>query len=101
MNTTTTAPKTIADLIADEYTPLWVGPSGESVTGESVARHVEAASELLAKDGWARSHTAALTEEPEAPAATLPEVQQMLADTAAAAREYGPADVDQDDCAAA
>lgn len=72
MNTTATAtaPKTIAELIEDEYTPLWVGPSGEGVTGESVARHVEAASELLATDGWARSYNAAaLTQAPEAPPA--------------------------------
>lgn len=169
MNTTTTAaaPQSIAELIAAEFRPLWVGQSGEPVTGEAVARHVEAASELLARDGFARSYNAAFAQEAQTPPAdstmramlrwlidfvreetgprsaprtvdlamnaasdagagdsdtalvgrhlmsivltarcgnrsdvlawagrlgrTLPEVQQMLADTATAAREHGPA----------
>jgi len=43
-----------AELAADSYLPVWTGPSGEESTGESVARHLEATSVLLEKDGWIR-----------------------------------------------
>ncbi|MFI5808409.1 hypothetical protein [Streptomyces sp. NPDC051561] len=45
-----------AELAADAYRPLWVGPSGEESSGELVARHLEATSALLDKDGWVRAY---------------------------------------------
>jgi hypothetical protein len=43
-----------ARITADSYQPLWIGPSGEQSSGEAVARHLEATSALLDKDGWIR-----------------------------------------------
>lgn len=43
-----------ADAAADSYRPVWTGPSGEESSGEAVARHLEATSALLDKDGWLR-----------------------------------------------
>ncbi|MFJ7200923.1 MULTISPECIES: hypothetical protein [unclassified Streptomyces] len=43
-----------AELEADAYRPLWIGPSGEESTGEAVARHLDATLALLDKDGWDR-----------------------------------------------
>ncbi|MGY4983930.1 DUF6197 family protein [Streptomyces sp. 900105755] len=36
------------------YRPVWTGPSGEEISGDAVARHLEAAITLLDKDGWVR-----------------------------------------------
>lgn len=44
-----------AELFADSYQSLWIGPSGEESTGEAVARHLEATIALLDKDGWIRA----------------------------------------------
>lgn len=44
-----------AELAADSYQPLWIGPSGEESSGEAVARHLEATIALLDKDGWIRA----------------------------------------------
>ncbi|MFE9360345.1 hypothetical protein ACFYPB_40610 [Streptomyces olivaceoviridis] len=43
-----------AELAADSYLPLWIGPSGEESSGEAVARHLEATIALLEQDGWIR-----------------------------------------------
>ncbi|MET9694312.1 hypothetical protein ABZY81_38835 [Streptomyces sp. NPDC006514] len=67
MPKTTTAPTTAAvftdrtlskaaELAADSYRPLWIGPSGEESFGEAVARHLEATSTFLDKDGWIRTY---------------------------------------------
>ncbi|MFJ6785585.1 hypothetical protein [Streptomyces yangpuensis] len=67
MPKTTTAPTTAAvftdptlskaaELAADSYRPLWTGPSGEESSGDAVARHLEATSALLDKDGWIRTY---------------------------------------------
>lgn len=45
-----------AELAADAYRPVWIGPSGEESSGESVARHLEATIALLDKDGWVRAY---------------------------------------------
>jgi hypothetical protein len=45
-----------AELAADSYQPLWIGPSGKESSGESVARHLEATIALLEKDGWIRAY---------------------------------------------
>ncbi len=45
-----------AELAGDAYPPLWIGPSGEQSSGEAVARHLEATSVLLEKDGWIRAY---------------------------------------------
>ncbi|WP_098023705.1 hypothetical protein [Streptomyces sp. st115] len=37
--------------------PLWTGLSGERSTGETVARHLEAAVDLLDETGWIRTWT--------------------------------------------
>jgi uncharacterized protein involved in high-affinity Fe2+ transport len=60
--TTTTAPAAAvfsdvtlskaAELAADSYQSLWIGPSGEESSGEAVACHLEATIALLDKDGW-------------------------------------------------
>ncbi|MEU9678718.1 hypothetical protein AB0D92_35140 [Streptomyces parvus] len=44
-----------AALAADLYRPLWTGSSGEQSTGETVARHLEAAADLLDETGWIRT----------------------------------------------
>ncbi|MFF4858614.1 hypothetical protein ACFY2N_27390 [Streptomyces rubiginosohelvolus] len=44
-----------ATLAADLYRPLWTGSSGEQSTGETVARHLEAAADLLDETGWIRT----------------------------------------------
>jgi hypothetical protein len=41
----------------DDAETLWVGRSGEQVTGEAAARHLEATAALLEKDGWVRHYT--------------------------------------------
>lgn len=46
-----------AVLGADLYRPLWTGNSGEQSTGETVARHLEAAADLLDETGWVRTWT--------------------------------------------
>ncbi|MEU0002148.1 hypothetical protein ABZ069_35105 [Streptomyces microflavus] len=46
-----------AVLGADLYRPLWTGSSGEQSTGETVARHLEAAADLLDETGWIRTWT--------------------------------------------
>src|ERR1700761_3422689 len=46
-----------ADLAAASYRPVWIGPSGEESTGESVDRHLEAAIAVLDQDGWIRAHS--------------------------------------------
>ncbi|MFJ3817780.1 hypothetical protein [Streptomyces sp. NPDC090056] len=43
-----------AEGVKGSYTPVWTGASGEETTGESVARHLEAAAALLEADGWTR-----------------------------------------------
>ncbi|MFF9212886.1 MULTISPECIES: hypothetical protein [unclassified Streptomyces] len=45
-----------ADLAANPYRPLWTGASGEQSSGEAVARHLEATSALLERDGWIRAY---------------------------------------------
>jgi hypothetical protein len=45
-----------AGLAANAYQPVWIGQSGEQVSGEAVARHLEAATVLLDKDGWVRTY---------------------------------------------
>ncbi|MDH2392990.1 hypothetical protein QCN29_30280 [Streptomyces sp. HNM0663] len=45
-----------AELAADFYRPVWIGPSGEESSGEAVARHLEATIALLDKDGWIRAY---------------------------------------------
>ncbi|MFE5669086.1 hypothetical protein ACFQ7W_34845 [Streptomyces niveus] len=62
--TTTTTPafsdvtlSKAAALAADSFRSVWTGPSGEESSGEAVARHLEAAIALLAKDGWIRVHS--------------------------------------------
>ncbi|WUT01721.1 hypothetical protein OHA46_33735 (plasmid) [Streptomyces sp. NBC_00708] len=45
-----------AELAADAYRPVWVGPSGEESSGESVALHLEATAVLLETDGWVRTY---------------------------------------------
>ncbi|MFE9481208.1 hypothetical protein ACFYNM_21705 [Streptomyces spororaveus] len=44
------------ELAADSYRRLWTGPSGEESSGEAVARHLEATSALLDKEGWIRTY---------------------------------------------
>ncbi|MGQ4466928.1 hypothetical protein ACN6LC_007208 [Streptomyces violaceoruber] len=45
-----------AELTDRSYQPLWIGPSGEESSGETVARHLEATIALLDKDGWIRAY---------------------------------------------
>jgi hypothetical protein len=45
-----------AHLAANTYRPVWTGPSGETSTGEAVARHLEATIALLGQDGWVRTY---------------------------------------------
>ncbi|MFI8769507.1 hypothetical protein ACIGN6_32010 [Streptomyces sp. NPDC053792] len=45
-----------AGLVKDSYRPVWTGASGEESTGESVARHLEAAAGLLEADGWIHTY---------------------------------------------
>ncbi|MFD3542281.1 hypothetical protein ACFWUQ_22715 [Streptomyces sp. NPDC058662] len=45
-----------AELAADGYRPVWIGPSGEESSGEAVARHMEATIALLDKDSWVRTY---------------------------------------------
>lgn len=42
--------------VAAKYDTFWTGPSGETVTGEAAARHLDATRELLERDGWVRSY---------------------------------------------
>ncbi|WP_240676828.1 hypothetical protein [Streptomyces sp. B27] len=42
---------------ADSSPTLWIGGSGETSTGEAVARHLEAASDLIDTVGWTRTWT--------------------------------------------
>ncbi|GAA4694439.1 DUF6197 family protein [Streptomyces youssoufiensis] len=46
-----------AELATAAYRPVWVGPSGEQSSGESVASHLEATIALLNSDGWVRTFT--------------------------------------------
>lgn len=59
-----------AVIAADAYRPVWVGPSGEESSGESVALHLEATVELLEMHGWSRTHAVD-------PAADLPDDDTM------------------------
>lgn len=66
MTTTTTAtiePQSVAELLAKD-SEVWRGPSGEFVTGASVALHLEATAALLKRVGWVRNYTA--TDTPDA-----------------------------------
>jgi hypothetical protein len=45
-----------AALAGERYRPVWTGASGEESSGEAVARHLEATSALLDKDGWIRAY---------------------------------------------
>ncbi|MFD5914878.1 DUF6197 family protein [Streptomyces tuirus] len=67
-NTTTLAPaapsvvftdetlRKAATLARERHWPVWTGPSGEECSGEAVARHLEATTELLDKGGWLRTY---------------------------------------------
>ncbi|MFF0509157.1 hypothetical protein ACFYUH_37005 [Streptomyces fimicarius] len=46
-----------ATLMVGVNRPLWTGRSGERSTGETVARHLEAAVDLLDETGWIRTWT--------------------------------------------
>jgi len=61
--TTDEALPAVAELA--EYPNFWTGPSGEQVTGEQVARHLEATAALLDKHGWVRGYDD--TQDPELP----------------------------------
>lgn len=56
--------------LAEADRRFWIGMSGETVTGEQVARHLEATAELLYKRGWSRTYALSIesgTPEPEFP----------------------------------
>ncbi|MFF3775754.1 hypothetical protein [Streptomyces sp. NPDC002232] len=61
-----------ADLARDSYRPVWTGGSGEETTGESIARHLDAANILLATTGWARTYPS-----PTPVSTALPAIQTM------------------------
>lgn len=62
MTTLTTRPATATALLetaaklAEKDRRFWTGYSGETVTGEAVARHLEAAAALLTERGWSRTY---------------------------------------------
>jgi len=56
MSTTMPEPLTVAGLIDDEPR-LWQGQSGEQVTGEQVAHHLEATIAFLERVGWERVYS--------------------------------------------
>lgn len=77
MTTTTIEPRTVAELLATETDP-WRGPSGEHVTGESVATHLEATIALLERDGWARTYAMTETGTEEGAPGDTSTVRDML-----------------------
>ncbi|WP_328380684.1 hypothetical protein OHB13_38270 (plasmid) [Streptomyces sp. NBC_00440] len=50
-----------AEAMGEYSRSIWVGPSGEQVTGEQVACHLEATRALLDRDGWVRTYTSVAT----------------------------------------
>lgn len=70
-NTTLTTLFDTAAQIADQpHRSIWTGPSGETITGEQTARHLEAAAALLDERGWSRTYALSLesgTPEPKFP----------------------------------
>lgn len=69
-----------ATLAADLYRPLWIGSSGEESTGEAVARHLEAAADLLDETGWTRTWTEASELGPIAVGASTETMLRQLLD---------------------
>ncbi|MER5966840.1 hypothetical protein [Streptomyces sp. NPDC002057] len=76
-----------AELAKDAYRPVWTGASGEESTGESVARHLEAATDLLEGDGWARTYTSASSVSTELPAIEAMRIEDMLREVLLAVRD--------------
>ncbi|MFI8916525.1 hypothetical protein ACIGW4_33625 [Streptomyces sp. NPDC053513] len=94
--TTTTLPATVftdevlaraAELARDSYRPVWTGASGEESTGESVARHLEAAAALLEADGWSRTSTYTSPASTKLPAIESMSTQAMVREVLLAVRE--------------
>jgi hypothetical protein len=54
--TTTISTHDTAAKYAAEQTTFWTGRSGEQVTGEQAARHIDATLALLERDGWVRNY---------------------------------------------
>lgn len=75
MNTPATRPahalfETAAQLADQSYRSIWTGSSGETITGEQAARHLEAAAALMTERGWSRTYELTFesnTPEPEFP----------------------------------
>ena len=55
MTTATSVHDTAAELAAKNNT-FWTGPSGETVTGEATAHHLDTTRKLLERDGWVRNY---------------------------------------------
>lgn len=53
---TATALLETAAKLAEQDGRFWIGMSGETVTGEQAARHIETAAALLNERGWSRTH---------------------------------------------
>ncbi|MFJ4343195.1 hypothetical protein [Streptomyces sp. NPDC088915] len=54
MTTDTASSSTLLEKIAHHLAGpgIWYGPSGEKVTGEAVAAHLQAAAALMEREGW-------------------------------------------------
>ncbi|AJF70435.1 DUF6197 family protein [Streptomyces vietnamensis] len=76
-----------AELARDSYQPVWTGASGEESTGESVARHLEAAAALLETDGWTRTSTYTSPASTKLPAIESMSTQAMVREVLRAIRE--------------
>ncbi|MFE6713986.1 hypothetical protein [Streptomyces sp. NPDC057695] len=76
-----------AELARDFYQPVWTGASGEESTGESVARHLEAAAALLETDGWTRTCNYGPDANAELPAIESMSTQAMVREVLLAVRE--------------
>ncbi|SEE61271.1 hypothetical protein [Streptomyces sp. TLI_105] len=76
-----------AGLVKDSYRPVWTGASGEESTGESVARHLEAAVALLETDGWTRMSNYGPAVSAELPAIESMSTQAMVREVLLAVRE--------------
>lgn len=88
----TIEPQSVAELLADGE--VWRGPSGEFVTGESTARHVEATAALLEREGWIRAYNsadAATTEAAPGDSSTLREMVRWLVRVVRSEYETTPA----------
>lgn len=69
---------TAASAATAVYRPLWNGNSGERSTGEAVARHLEAAAELVDAVGWTRTFSLTASYQPLGPVADDASAETML-----------------------